>query len=230
MTTNPRRVGNRWVFADGYSLPVVSGGDGPNDDAGGDDTTDDDDTTTAGDDDATTTDDDKSATDDDAAKWKKLSRQNEQAAKKLRRELDELRKKSMTDDDRALEDAKAAARAEVLAEVGAERVAAAFERALAGTDVDVDELVDGLNVAKFIDDDGHVDRDAVSAFVKRLGVTSSSSSSTKRPPVDMGQGARKPPATKGQLTRADMARMTPEQIVEADNAGRFDDLKAGRNQ
>jgi hypothetical protein len=192
-----------------------------------DDTTDDDDTTTT-DDDTTTTDDDKSATDDDAAKWKKLSRQNEQAAKKLRRELDELRKKSMTDDDRALEDAKAAARAEVLAEVGAERVAAAFERALAGTDVDVDELVDGLNVAKFIDDDGHVDRDAVSAFVKRLGVTSSSSS--KRSPVDMGQGARKPPATKGQLTRADMAKMTPEQIVEADNAGRFDDLKAGRGQ
>ena len=25
----PRRVGNRWVFPDGKSLPVVAGGDGP---------------------------------------------------------------------------------------------------------------------------------------------------------------------------------------------------------
>ena len=37
------------------------------------------------------------------------------------------------------------------------------------------------------------------------------------------------PSKPKQLSRADMARMTPDQIVAADDAGQFDDLKAGRH-
>ncbi len=53
---------------------------------------------------------------------------------------------------------------------------------------------------------------------------------TPAPTPDFGAGARgDAPGKPKQLTRADMARMTTEQIVAADDAGQFDDLKAGRH-
>lgn len=46
---------------------------------------------------------------------------------------------------------------------------------------------------------------------------------------DFGAGDRGDgPAQPKQLSRADLARMTPDQIVAADEAGQLDDLKAGR--
>lgn len=50
------------------------------------------------------------------------------------------------------------------------------------------------------------------------------------PTPDFGAGDRGgSPSKPKQLSRADMARMTPDQIVAADDAGQFDDLKAGRH-
>ena len=50
------------------------------------------------------------------------------------------------------------------------------------------------------------------------------------PTPDFGGGDRgDTPGKPKQLSRADMARMTPDQIVAADDAGQFDDLKAGRH-
>ena len=52
---------------------------------------------------------------------------------------------------------------------------------------------------------------------------------TPAPTPDFGAGDRgDAPGKPKQLTRADMARMTTDQIVAADDAGQFDDLKAGR--
>ena len=45
---------------------------------------------------------------------------------------------------------------------------------------------------------------------------------------EYGRSADASPTKPKQLTRADMSRMTTEQIVKADEAGLFDDLKAGR--
>lgn len=45
---------------------------------------------------------------------------------------------------------------------------------------------------------------------------------------EYGRSADASPTKPKQLTRADMSRMTPDQVVEADEAGLFDDLKAGR--
>ena len=54
-------------------------------------------------------------------------------------------------------------------------------------------------------------------------------SATPPPAPDFGAGERgDAPAKPKQLTRADMARMTADQIVAADDAGQFDDLKSGR--
>lgn len=49
------------------------------------------------------------------------------------------------------------------------------------------------------------------------------------PPADFGAGQRGESATRPkQLSKSDLARMTPDQITAADDAGQFTDLKAGR--
>lgn len=220
----PRRVGRLWVFPDGKTLPVVSGGDGPDDgdtddadedgDSGGDSETDDD----------ADGNDDSGDGDVDVSRWKKLSRQNEREAKKLRKELEKLRTANLSAEQRAIEEAKESGRAEARAEAVGLLVAAKLEAALAGSGLDVDDIVESVNTAKFIDDDGNVDAAAVAAFAKKL-----TGGGKPREKVDVGQGTRgKPSDNKKQLTRGDLARMTPEQIVEADDAGRLADIKAGR--
>ena len=68
-----------------------------------------------------------------------------------------------------MREAREAARSEVLGELGAERVADAFRVAAAGRGLDVvDEVIDGINLAKFVGEDGTPDRDAVAAFVDRI--------------------------------------------------------------
>ena len=47
-------------------------------------------------------------------------------------------------------------------------VADAFRVAAAGRGLDVDEVIDGINLAKFVGEDGTPDRDAVAAFVDRI--------------------------------------------------------------
>lgn len=49
------------------------------------------------------------------------------------------------------------------------------------------------------------------------------------PRPDHSQGAQQTPASIGQLGRADLARMTPQQIVQAQERGQFDDLMSGRH-
>ena len=84
-----------------------------------------------------------------------------------------------------MREAREAARSEVLGELGAERVADAFRVAAAGRGLDVDEVIDGINLAKFVGEDGTPDRDAVAAFVDRIAPEREPAS-----PPDLGQGAR----------------------------------------
>lgn len=53
---------------------------------------------------------------------------------------------------------------------------------------------------------------------------------SKSPQPNPAQGASggEPKGSDGQLTRADLQRMTPEQISDAHEQGRFADLLAGR--
>jgi hypothetical protein len=82
-----------------------------------------------------------------------------------------------------------------------------------------------------VDDDGNVDEDAIAKALDDL---------VKSKPYLAAQGGRKfqgsadggarNDATKvAQLTQADMARMTPEQIAEAHDKGQFDDLTGARS-
>ena len=188
----------------------------PNDDAGGGDGGDGDGGDDGGDDDA----DDGDAGDDDAddeasvseirrvakelgitpaqlAGRLKASRKWESRAKATHKELEDLRKQHMTDNEKALEDAKAAGRDEERKTLGARLVAAEVKVAAAGrmkSDA-LDTLVDSLNPTKFLTDDGEVDTEAVKTFVEGVVPAKGDdeedgSGKDKRRRPDMGQGRR----------------------------------------
>lgn len=181
------------------------------------DSTSTDDTRTGGDD---ATKDWKAAHDKllaDARKWEQRSKANAAAAK----ELETLRKQTMTDQEKAVAEAKAAARAEVLAEVGAERVETAIRAALAGRGVDPDALLDGLDRKRFIDESGQPDNTRINEWVGRLAPQQQS----KPPTKDLGQGARQGATQPAQITsREQLKTMTPQQIEQARLEGRLNTL------
>jgi hypothetical protein len=126
-------------------------------------------------------------------KWKAQARKHEERAKanaKAAQELDEFRKQSMSETEKAIEEARTAGRQQALTEAGAKIAAAELRAAAAGrmTGEQVDTLVDGLNLARFVGDDGEVNRDAVVQFVDGIAPQRTEPASL----VDLGQGARNP--------------------------------------
>lgn len=125
---------------------------------------------------------------DEVAKWKALSRKNEQRAQEnadAKRELDALRKQHESDQERAVREAIENTRAEVIGEVGQERVADAFRLAVAGLNVDIDKLLDGVNVSRFLGDDGSPLRDEIKAWVDEFAHVPEEPTR-----LDLGQGSR----------------------------------------
>lgn len=161
-------VVGRFFHPDGTLAVRIAGGaddDGSGDNDGGDD----DSGTDGGDDEGTGTDGEDSegsGTDDaaaaEAAKWKALSRKHERQSKANAAELDKLRKAGLSDQDKAIEEAREAGRAEA-AKASATKLAAAELKAV-GVPKD---LVEDLDLTKFLDDSGEVDADKVEAHAKR---------------------------------------------------------------
>lgn len=124
----------------------------------------------------------------EAAKWKALARKHETQAKtnaSAAKELAEVRKSSMTDQEKAVAKARDEAKVEARAEMAAGRAEDAIRFAIgdrlpAG---DLDELLADLNLTRFVKEDGTFDRDKVKAYVDRIAPQ-------KRRQVDLGQGAR----------------------------------------
>lgn len=153
---------------------------------------------------------------DEAAKYRTEAKAN---AKRL----EELEKQSMTETEKAIAEAKNAARAEVLGEVGSKLVDAEVRAAAAGRNVDVDALLEGLDRRRFITEDGEANRDDIVKWVDRIAPKGD-----ERPsPIDMGQGTR-PNNNPGQLDEAAIKNMTPKQIQAALKEGRLDNLLTGR--
>jgi hypothetical protein len=127
----------------------------------------------------------------EAEKWKALARKHEAQAKanaKAAKELEEFRKQSMTDTEKAIEEARTEGRRQALTEAGS-RIAAAEVRAAATgrmTAEQLDTLVDNVNLTRFVTDTGDVDRDAVTKFVDGIAPQPAEK------PFDLGQGARDP--------------------------------------
>jgi hypothetical protein len=156
-------------------------------------------------------------------KWQHFARVHEDKWKTLSKELDDLRKASLPDSERAIEEAKEKARTETLAEVGSRLANAELRAAAAAAGVEIPDTVSQyLDVSRFIGDDGNPNAEAISTFVASLP-------QPKAPkfPQNVGIGPQGSGSGIPQLTREDLARMTPTQINEAREAGRLNSLLYG---
>lgn len=154
---------------------------------------------------------------------RKARSEAEKAAKAANAELEKLRKLTMSETEKAIAEAKASARAELMAEVGAERVENAVRAATAGRNVDADAVLDGLDRARFLTDDGKPDTQKITEWVDRIAPKGQTP--PKPAAKDIGQGAR-PGATSANqiLDRSELKGMTPAEIDKAHREGRLDRL------
>lgn len=107
------------------------------------------------------------------AKWKAMAQKHEGQAKvnaQAAKELEALRQQSMSDQERAVAEAKKVGRKEALFEVGGKLVTSELRATAAGRldDKAIAAITGTLNVAAFLDGDGQVDSAAVAAFVDSI--------------------------------------------------------------
>ncbi len=91
-------------------------------------------------------------------------------AKALQKELDKVRQAAMSDSERAVAEAEVRGRATALGEVGQKLARARFD-ALAGrrnADVDTAQVLEFVDLSRFVDDSGDLDEKAIKAAVERL--------------------------------------------------------------
>lgn len=113
------------------------------------------------------------------------------AVKEKASQFEALEAASRTDQEKAVDEAKKTTRAEVLASVGAQLVAAEFRAQAAGrlTPEQASAWLEDANTSKYLDKQGRVDTDALKARVESLAV---------EPPArfpDLGGGRRGEDAT-----------------------------------
>lgn len=120
-------------------------------------------------------------------KWEERAKANADAAK----ELDALRQQSMTDLEKAVDEARKSTRAEVLTEVGRERVVDLIRATATGRVADVDALLDVVDAGRFLDEEGQPNREGITAWLDRVAPAAEAIEQTGHPaPLDLGQGAR----------------------------------------
>lgn len=159
----------------------------------------------------------------EAEKWKALARKHEQAAKSnstAAAELEKLRTASLSEQEKAVAEAESRGRQAAVAEVAQKLAAAEIRAALTGVVPDPAAIVEDLNLGRYVQD-GEVNTEAVEALKAKFAALAPAPAQN----ADLKQGVRgngqNGPA---QLTRADLAAMTPEQIVKAKAEGRLNDL------
>jgi hypothetical protein len=100
----------------------------------------------------------------EARKWEKRAKENSTAAE----ELTALKASQMSDQDKAVAEAEKRGRTAAAIEHGKELAAARFEAAATRAGVDLGEAAELIDTARFVDKDGKVDSDAITAAVKKL--------------------------------------------------------------
>lgn len=130
-------------------------------------------------------------------KWKTLSKKNEERAKAnaaAAKELEQLRLQSMSDQEKAVEQARTEARAEALATVGGRLVDASIRVAAAGRlpDETVAVLLQGLDRSKFLGEDGEPDEKSIATFMDGIAPKQQQEQESDEPQgfPDLGQGPR----------------------------------------
>ncbi|WP_431784335.1 hypothetical protein [Streptomyces chumphonensis] len=162
-----------------YPIWPIAGGDGREGDDDPDDDPDEDDDP---EDDPDGIDPKKGKADDEvdhkaeAEKYKALMRKHEQRAKanaQAAKELAQLKREGMSDLDKKVDEAVAAARAEERVKSGVRVARSAFLAAAKGRMADPKEVVEDINLKRYVDDEGEVDDEAIAALVDKLAPTRS---------------------------------------------------------
>lgn len=126
----------------------------------------------------------------EAEKWKALARKHEARSKEnsaAAKQLEEQRQAAMTEHEKALAEAEKRGRQSAL-EQAAHRIAAADIRAaLSGVVNDPDSIIEDLNLARYITDDGDVDAAKVKSLREKYAALA-----PKPPSADLKQGVRQP--------------------------------------
>lgn len=126
----------------------------------------------------------------EARKWESRSKENHQA----RTELEKQRQATLTDAERAVEEAKQSARAEATSTFGKRLAKTEFD-ALAGRrnpDFDTASALEYVDLGKFVGEDGEPDTKAIKAAVERLVPAPAD-----QPPSYDGGTRTPPPAQQG---------------------------------
>ncbi|MBK3573183.1 hypothetical protein JHN63_04965 [Streptomyces sp. MBT65] len=100
----------------------------------------------------------------ESRKWEKRAKDNSDAADELAR----LKASQMNDQEKAVSAAKKRGRTAAAIEHGKELASARFEAAVTRAGVDLGEAAELIDTARFVDKDGKVDSDAITAAVKKL--------------------------------------------------------------
>lgn len=130
-------------------------------------------------------------------------------------ELDEVRKQSMTEQERAIESVKEETARSVRVEFAQKLVDAELKAQLNGRTLDGGAVLN-FDKAAFIDDSGDIDVDAIQAWVE------AHSSRQEAPKPDLGQGTR---GRVAQIkSREELASMSHKEILAARQDGRLDSL------
>ncbi|MEU9470428.1 hypothetical protein AB0D78_28190 [Streptomyces avermitilis] len=107
----------------------------------------------------------------EAEKYKALMRKHEARAKEnatAAKERDELRKQSMSDQERAVEEASAKARTEERVRLAGKLARQGFLAAAAGRLANASSVADDLNLSKYVGEDGEIDEKGLAELVDRL--------------------------------------------------------------
>jgi len=124
---------------------------------------------------------DQSATDDLGDPGKKAleaeraaRKEAEKARKALERELEQIRTANLTESEKAVAEAEKRGRIAAMTEFGQRLVRSDFVAAAArrNPDYDAASVLDDLNLARFLTEDGEPDGDAIAKAVERLVPTS----------------------------------------------------------
>lgn len=157
---------------------------------------------------------------------KARAREAEKAAKAASAELEKLRKSQMSDQEKAVAQARDEGRAEASSAAAQRLAGAEIKAALAGVvpPGELAGLVDDLNLSKYISEDGEPDADKIAALRARYAALTAGATPGTPPPPGVPKGARAGNGEVKQLDRNAMKTMSAAEIVAANRAGQFVDL------
>lgn len=148
------------------------------------------------------------------AELKELKREHTKASK----ELDNVRKSQLSDQERLLEEAKDETRRAVRLEFAEKLVEAEVKSALKGRSLVGDAVLE-FSKQSFVDESGDIDSEAITTWVEAHSIQADG------PKPDLGQGARGNKSSLAQIrTRDELATMTPDEVLAARKDGRLDSL------